>query len=132
MDESKAVAILSALANGVNPLTGEVFPEHSPYQSAEVVRALYVACRKLEGATRSVERSKSNAPSNAGKPWKEVEDRQLLAAHDSGKSVSEIAELLARTAAGIQARLEKHGRLPPSTNGAGVSRWRGRTHPVTS
>ena len=40
MDEQKALNIVTALANGVNPQTGEVFPGDSPYQSAEIVRAL--------------------------------------------------------------------------------------------
>jgi hypothetical protein len=30
MDETRAVAIVSALADGVNPLTGEIFPVDSP------------------------------------------------------------------------------------------------------
>ena len=46
MDESRTVAILSALAHGVNPSTGEVFGADSPYQQAEVVRALFAALRR--------------------------------------------------------------------------------------
>ena len=48
MDDSKALAVVSALADGVNPYTGEVFEPDSPYQSADVVRALYIAVRALE------------------------------------------------------------------------------------
>lgn len=45
MDNAKALFTLSALANGVHPDTGEVFAADSPYQTADVVRALYVGVR---------------------------------------------------------------------------------------
>ena len=48
MDDQKALSIVSALANGVNPLSGEVFPVDSPYQASDVVRALFAAARALE------------------------------------------------------------------------------------
>ena len=53
MDDIKALGIVSALANGVNPQTGEVFDIDSPYQSADVIRALYIAVRALESTTRT-------------------------------------------------------------------------------
>ena len=52
MDEARALTIVSALANGVNPLTGELFAVDSPYQSPDVIRALYCAVRALEAAGR--------------------------------------------------------------------------------
>ncbi|MGB8489821.1 MAG: hypothetical protein WCE64_02065 [Bacteroidales bacterium] len=39
MDKLKAITIIEALANGTDPMTGEVFPSDSPYQQVEVVRA---------------------------------------------------------------------------------------------
>jgi hypothetical protein len=48
MEDARALAIVSALANGVDPLTGEVFAVDSPYQSPDVIRALYSAARALE------------------------------------------------------------------------------------
>jgi hypothetical protein len=125
MDESKALSILSTLANGINPSTGEVFPPDSPYQQSEVVRALYVATRSLEGSNRSP-KSRGSLPTNAGKPWTEDDDRRLLAEFDRGQSLQELARAHARTVAGIQARLEKHGRLQPSTTAPSQRRqWRG-------
>jgi len=109
MDETKAVAILSALANGVNPSTGEIFPPESPYQQVDVVRALFAALERFRVRPRS--KSRANAPSNAGKPWGDEEDRRLLAAFDLGRAPLEIARELGRTVAGIEARLERHGRL---------------------
>lgn len=122
MDDSKALDIVSALANGVNPQTGEVFEIDSPYQSVDVIRALYVAVRALEMAKRAKNRSARNRmPGNAGKPWSEQEDLELLEKFDEGVSLAELAHAHDRTLAGIQARLERHGRLV----GQGL-RWRGR------
>lgn len=112
MDETKAMSIVSALANGVNPITGEVFPTNSPYQTAEVVRALFLAARILE--SRQKARPKTTAADNAGKPWSVDEDRRLLTAFDSGTAIADLARTHGRTTAGIQARLEKHDRIAPS------------------
>lgn len=122
MDDSKALGIVSALANGVNPLTGEVFDVDSPYQAADVIRALYVAVRALDAAARTKARARARMPANAGKPWNEREDRELLEQFDQGASLAALAHAHDRTLAGIQARLERHGRL----EGQGL-RLRGRT-----
>jgi hypothetical protein len=115
MDETKTVAILSALANGVNPLTGEIFSAESPYQHADVVRALYAAVERFKQGeqTNAKSRPRPEARTNVGKPWSDEEDRRLLAEFDRGRRPTEIAQDLGRTLAGIEARLERHGRLTP-------------------
>jgi hypothetical protein len=125
MDEARALSIVSTLANGVNPVTGEIFPSDSPYQTPDVVRALFVVTRLLEARTRT--RPRSSQPGNAGKPWNADEDQKLLRDFDRGTSIADLAQSHGRTPAGIQARLEKHGRLAASTaaEGAGArARWR--------
>ena len=112
MEEARAHAIVSALANGVNPLTGELFAVDSPYQTPDVIRALYCALRALETAGRRRTRG-PGASSNAGKPWSDDEDRQLLSAFDNGRPLAELAQSHSRTRGGIQARLIRHGRLAP-------------------
>lgn len=112
MEEARALTILTALAGGVNPLTGELFAVDSPYQSPDVIRALYCALRALETAGRRRTRA-SGANSNAGKPWSDDEDRQLLSAFDNGLPLAELAQSHSRTRGGIQARLIRHGRLAP-------------------
>jgi hypothetical protein len=114
MEEQRALNIVTALANGVNPQTGEVFPGDSPYQSAEIVRALFVAIRAMQARPP---RRRSEAPANAGKPWTDTEDAELLQEFDGGMEVAAIAQAHARTAMGIQARLERHGRLLPQADG---------------
>jgi hypothetical protein len=72
------------------------------------------ACSKVQGR-------RSQAPANAGKPWTEQEDRELLEKFDAGETVAQLAEAHDRTPAGIHARLVRHGRL----QGTGPQ-WRGR------
>jgi hypothetical protein len=117
MDEAKALTIVSALANGVNPLTGELFTADSLYQAPDVVRALYAAARALEIRSKSRARPRTGMPANAGKPWSEDEDQRLLAGFDRGQSLPDLAHTHGRTPAGIQARLERHGRLQVQATG---------------
>jgi hypothetical protein len=115
MDEARALSIVSALANGVNPATGEIFPADSPYQTADVVRALFMVSRLLE-ARPARSRERAAAPGNAGKPWTTEEDQNLLRDFDRGIGIADLAQAHGRTSAGIQARLEKHGRVQPQNS----------------
>jgi hypothetical protein len=126
MEEARALTIVSALASGVNPLSGEIFSVDSPYQSPDVIRALYSAVRALEAAGRRRTRGSDTASSNAGKPWSEDEDRQLLAGFDGGRPLAELAQAHGRTRGGIQARLIRHGRLTPEGDRpiGGPGKWR--------
>jgi hypothetical protein len=110
MDASQALAVVRSLANGIDPVTGEVFPAESAYQRPDVVRALYEAVSALERHERS-ERRKAELPVKTGEPWSEDEDRKLLAAFDSGRSLQELAASHQRTLAGVRARLLKYGRI---------------------
>lgn len=49
MDTRETLRILQLLADGVDPHSGEVFEDTSPYQHPQVVRALFHAVRALEG-----------------------------------------------------------------------------------
>ena len=48
MDTREALRILQLLADGVDPHSGEVFEDTSPYQHPQVVRALFHSVRALE------------------------------------------------------------------------------------
>lgn len=110
MEPAQALSILSMLANGINPDTGEILEMNGPYQSANVVRALYTAIRAVEANIPKAKRASKNAP-NARMPWTDAEDQQLLAMFDKGLDLTSIATHHGRTVTGIQARLERHGRL---------------------
>jgi len=91
MEAEKAIDVLRALADGIDPATGEIMPSDSPYQQASTVRALYAALAALSQQQRANER-KRRLPSNAGKPWNVEEDQQVASAYDSGRSLQEIAK----------------------------------------
>jgi hypothetical protein len=110
MEHAQALQIVRSLANGVDPVSGEVFPPESPYQRADTVRALVAAAQALERSAR-FNRHKDGLPAKAGQPWTEEEDRRLLAAFDAGRSIVELAAAHERTQTGIRARLEKYGRV---------------------
>ena len=43
MQLESALPIVRALADGINPVTGELYPDHSPYAEPRALRALYSA-----------------------------------------------------------------------------------------
>ncbi len=113
MQLDAALPIVRALADGVNPITGEAYPEHSPYAEPRTLRALYSA---VDLMSREVEREKrrERLPANFGKPWTEGEDHALVAEFDAGAALTEIARKHARTQSSIRLRLEKLGKIEPS------------------
>ncbi len=110
MNQSEALSIVRALANGVDPATGEAFAGDSAYQRADTVRALFAAAQALEQMERA-ERRRVELPAKTGQPWSEEEDRKLLASFDAGRGLAELAAAHERTQTGIRARLVKFGRL---------------------
>ena len=119
MDDKQAHKIISALADGCDPVSGEKV-EGSVLQNGDVIRALHVAVHLLEKRIKAPN-SRARKATNAGKPWTEQEDRELLGKFDAGQSLAQLAQAHDRTPAGIHARLERHGRL----QGPGPQ-WRGR------
>ena len=113
MQLESALPIVKALADGVNPVTGEAYPEHSPYAEPRALRALFTAVDLMQ---REVDKSRKRErlPANFGKPWEEGEDRDIATAFDAGTSILDMARKHARTQGSIRLRLEKLGKLPPS------------------
>ena len=56
-------------------------------------------------------------PVRAGVPWTSIEDARLLQAWREGQTVAQIAKEHQRTTAGIEARLERHGKLTDTAAG---------------
>lgn len=109
MQISKALEIIEALADGIDPNTGEIFPEGTPYQHPQVIRALMTAVQALEQR-----RSNSHPPERAGNAWDKGEDQQLVRDFDAGVTLLELAKRHERTRGSIRSRLEKLGKIPPS------------------
>ena len=110
MHTSDALKIIQALADGVDPITGETLPDSNPCQHPQVVRALFVAVTALE---KIEDRQKRNSllPSNAGKPWDADEDKRLCVSFDAGMPIGQLAKRHQRTYGSIQSRLVKLGKI---------------------
>ena len=61
MDVIKAREILAALAEGIDPTTGEILPEDSVCNKGEVVRAFYAILNAFEGE-KEVHKSNKKEP----------------------------------------------------------------------
>jgi hypothetical protein len=110
METNRAIEILKLLSDGIDPFTGEIFPESSPYQHPDTVRALFKAIDALR-RIQSREVRQGNLPENAGKPWTEEEDNQLANSYDGSKTFKEISEEHKRTEGAIKSRLLKIGKI---------------------
>lgn len=110
MSPIEAKMIIHALANGIDPETGEVLPTESTFNNPQVIRALFIATMALDTATKHFERPQK-LPKNAGAIWSDKESEELLAHFDSGMPIKEIAQKHGRTEGGIASRLVRLGRI---------------------
>ena len=100
MDINKAKTILSTLAEGVDPTTGEVLPDNSVCNKGAIVRAFYAILNHLDE-----KKPKKNLPANAGKPWTTEDETLLVDLYRSDAPKRDICKALQRTESGIAARL---------------------------
>ena len=110
MEISDALKIVQALAEGIDPTTGEFFPEGSPYNDPRVIRALFQALQAMERA-KERERRAEKVASNAGKPWSDEEDRALIEQFDGHVPLRDIAVKHQRTQGSIASRLVRLGKI---------------------
>ena len=111
MHPEKALEIIRLLADGVDPATGELFPEDSPYHQPDVIRALHRSVGALQDTARKQPR-KASRPGNQGKPWTTEADKTLLREFDAGRPIAELASKFGRTQGSIRSKLQKLGRDP--------------------
>jgi hypothetical protein len=110
MKEQRALHILQALVQGVDPLTGEELPPGNILQHADVLRALLAGVSALEQTAARAQR-RAQLPGNVGRAWSEDEETALVAAFKSGDPLPDIAARHGRTVRAIEARLERLGLL---------------------
>ena len=108
MDVTRARELLSALADGIDPFTGELFPREHICNHPDIIRALH----QILGPSR--EAKKDSSTPNAGKPWLPEEKEKLVNEFQSGMSLSEIAKNHGRSRGSIEARLSHLGLLEES------------------
>ena len=106
MDIIRAKEILRVLADGVNPMTGEILPPEDSCNQADVVRAFHTILSALS------EKERKQQPENAGKPWTDEDERILVTMYDEGKTRKEICEYFKRSTGGIASRLVRLGKIP--------------------
>lgn len=120
MELEKSIEMLDALAQGIDPVTGEVLPNTSPYNNVEITRALFIVTGYIKDLPKSKKPKKSVAekqqenisnglPKNAGLSWTDEEREQIKRAFQQGSSSTEIAESHERTDGAIRSELKKLG-----------------------
>ncbi|HEU5138760.1 MAG TPA: hypothetical protein VFT51_02210 [Bacillales bacterium] len=117
MNTKEAREVVSLLADGTDPQSGEIYPEDSPYQQPDTVRALFVALKGFDRLEKYEARAK-NLPQNAGTPWTEEEEDKLLEAFEAGTSIKELAAQHERTTGAIHSRLISLGKIEEGTEQA--------------
>lgn len=103
-------SLLSWLADGVDPFSGEVFPKDHVLQQPQIIRALFHAIRALKSEP-STSKPKQTLPAAAGKAWKNEEDLQLVQEFDSAMPIAQIADTHQRTRGAISSRLVRLGKI---------------------
>jgi len=112
MDKKEVTLIIKALADGIHPVTGEVFPPDSPYQDVYITRGLFHAINLIE-KSKPKSLQKTELPNNAGNPWTNEEDHQLKEAFEAGSTIDELSDKHHRTKGAIKSRLTKLGFFQP-------------------
>jgi len=117
MLEREVVEVLSALASGAHPITGEIFEEDSPYNHPTVIRALFGSIELIESRSGRVKKTLEEINREQGRPlrsnmrWSEEEDRRLIELLEEGVLTGEIASRFERTRGAIHSRLQGQGLL---------------------
>lgn len=108
----KSLIILRALSQGVDPTTGEIFPEINPYQRAATNQALYTAIKSLEGRPKRVPRElRTKKPRKIIRYWSIQEERKLRYDFQNGHTFEQLAKQHGRSVLAIRARLVHLGIL---------------------
>ena len=103
MDINRAKEIIEALAEGIDPTTGELLSEDHVCNKGEVVRAFYSVLETLD------KKRKKALPENAGKVWTNEEEILIKQLYSDGLSTRSIADKLGRSAGSIRSRLKRMG-----------------------
>lgn len=112
MEVAAAKATLKSLVEGVDPVTGYPIPKSMVLHHATVIRALLCAVAVLD-ADEARMRRRARLPRNTGRPWRQTDDAQVLAAFHRGEPVLQIAAMHHRSLASVESRLERLGALAP-------------------
>ena len=128
MELSVAKDMVAALANGANPVTGELLPAKSPYNEPKVIRALflvlnsvYVKPVKKSPGERMEENLAAGRPRKAGLPWTEEWRTELAEKFEKGTPMGKLAQHFERTQGAIHAELARQGLVDPMVGREGAT-----------
>ena len=121
METTEVRSIVKTLAQGIDPTTGEVFPQNSPYNDPKNIRALFKVVdlawppgrSKLsldEKRQRNLERG---LPRNAGLPWSDEHREAVAEGFKNGKTIRELATTLERSLTAINSELIRQELISP-------------------
>lgn len=100
--------VLSALAKGVDPSSGEELDATGIWQQPSISEALRAGAAALE---QHATQPRSPPAAKVGQPWTPEEESELIAAFAAGVPLSAIATRHERSLTAIEARLERLGRI---------------------
>ena len=116
MEQEKAYSVVEALANGIDPVTGECFDEEAPYNHPEVIRALFFILRNRplkKRVKKSLEEKQQDnigkgLPMNYGLPWPKESIDLVIEDFQADIAIDAIAEKMSRNPNSIIGLLKKH------------------------
>ncbi|MFZ0815726.1 MAG: SANT/Myb-like DNA-binding domain-containing protein [Candidatus Sulfotelmatobacter sp.] len=118
MENSETLRIVRALADGVNPVTGETLAAESVFQQPQTIRALERAAAALE--TCSDTQDKNSLPEiehirlvDPTQPWGAEEDERLYMEFYRSIDFEIIAQRLGRSKNAVISRLMKLAKKKP-------------------
>jgi len=113
--------ILRALANGINPDTGELLTHASLAHAPEMIRMLFALSDELMAQPEKSKKTKlspqereqkniaEGKPAKSYFPWAEEEKKQLEEEYAAGKAVEQLGAELGRSVRAVAIQLEKMG-----------------------